>query len=93
MVIIRRKKDGIVYLYGVASQKQLYLGREDDPDSINLKHLKETIAKSEKTFDKFLDRHVRDVQEYADLLGEPYGSTYSKKREKDIRRRIRHMTK
>ena len=81
MALLKRKINGIEYLYAVAGKKHLFLGRSDDLDNMDQKNLAHAQNMMCKTAVKTLERYVRDTHDYAKLVNGSERIEYLKKME------------
>jgi len=76
MGISTRTNHGIEYLYFLAGKSQLFLGRKDDLQSINLPNLCKGIRAVDKTFDGTMAKYLREMQEQARYLPKNQKAAY-----------------
>ena len=63
MGIVIKKRDSTEYLYVLAGNLQYFLGRKDDPDSINIKNLCKAAGIIDQNFDRTMTKYLTDMQE------------------------------
>ena len=92
--IKRRGNDEYVYLlYG---KKQLYLGRLDDPASINQAKLLKGVTMLDKGMDSELEQYVESIIEHTKFMDGKNSNSYLNKRRKNMNNiisKLKHRSK
>jgi len=65
MGISTRTNHGIEYLYLLAGKSQLFLGRKDDLENLNMKNLHKAARIIDRNFDRVLSKYMEDMLERA----------------------------
>lgn len=80
MGITIKKVHGDEYVYFLAGNKQFFLGRRDDHDTIDPKNLQKALNTLDKTVDKQVKRYVDDTLIGASYLDSDTRTEYLAKR-------------
>lgn len=80
MGISTRTNHGIEYLYFLAGKSQLFLGRKDDLQNLNLQNLCRGMRAVDKTFDGTMAKYLREMQEQARYLPKSQQAAYISER-------------
>ncbi len=86
MGILVKRRGNDEYLYFLYGKKQLYLGRKDDPDSINQANLLKGTSALDKSMDAELKKYVNSVLMCAKYMDKKNDDSYLNKRRLEMER-------
>ena len=83
MGVYYKKRGNDEYVYFLAGKKQFFLGRKDDPDSINLDQVLKAANELDKTYDKHTKKYIESLLSCMKFMDVNNKCTYlDKRREK-----------
>lgn len=84
MGIFIKRRQGVEYLYVLAGSSQYFLGRRDDPGSLNTENLLKAASIIDKNFDRTLAKYLADMQERVQYMPKDEGQKYAEERLEQI---------
>ena len=62
MGVFVKRNHGMEYVYVLVGKKHYFIGRKDDPESINIENLHSALKALDGSFDRSLAKYVEDLQ-------------------------------
>lgn len=85
MGVFVKKNHGVEYVYVLVGKKHYFIGRKDDPDSINIENLHKALKALDGSFDRSITKYVEDLQRCVAYLPKEERSEYLAQRKSDLR--------
>jgi len=86
-----KRNHGMEYVYVLVGKKHYFIGRKDDPESINIENLHKALKALDGSFDRSLTKYVEDLQRCVAYLPKEEQSGYLAQRKSDLEKIFEHI--
>lgn len=84
MGVFIKRNHGTEYVYVLVGKKHYFIGRKDDPESINIENLRTALKALDGRFDRSLAKYLEDLQTCLSHLPTEERSRYLARRKSDL---------
>lgn len=86
MGVFIKRNHGMEYIYVLVGKKHYFIGRKNEPESINIENLDKALKALDGSFDRSLAKYVEDLQRCVAYLPNEERYKYLAQRKSDLRK-------